>query len=260
MAHVQQMDKNLFGESVVDKSLAIIKEFEPPEGYWLAFSGGKDSVVLLRLAEMAGVKFEAHYSVTTIDPPELTRFIKREYPQVVWDMPDKSFFELCLSKGPPTTRGRWCCDALKEIGGMGRRVLLGVRAAESPRRSGYKIVNLCMKGGRKETVSPILHWSDDDVWSFIHSEKIPYCHLYDEGFKRLGCVLCPMQSKKMVQISKERWPRYWSMYRKVCDRVWENREHSHAKYPTPDAFWGWLMGGVALTDERQVELDFDEQE
>lgn len=42
--------------------------------------------------------------------------------------------------------------------------------------------------------------------------------------------------------------------------VWENREHSHAKYPTPDAFWGWLMGGVALTDERQVELDFDEQE
>lgn len=252
------LNKNLFGESVVDRSLAIIREFEPPDGYWLAFSGGKDSVVLLRLAEMAGVKFEAHYNVTTIDPPELTRFIKREYPQVIWDMPLRSFFELCKTDYPPTRKMRWCCRALKEGGGQGRRVLLGVRAAESVRRSRYKVVSLCLKGGRKERVAPMLHWSDDDVWSFIHSEGIPYCHLYDDGFKRLGCVICPMQTQAEKARSMEKWPRYWARMRAMCDLAWERYENIQRFGATKDEYWEWWISGVGMVDDRQEELEFGE--
>ncbi|HET6456314.1 MAG TPA: phosphoadenosine phosphosulfate reductase, partial [Armatimonadota bacterium] len=70
----------LFDKSLVDVAVERIRTFEPPEGYWLAFSGGKDSVVLKALADISGVKYEPHYSVTGIDPPELVRFIRDIHP------------------------------------------------------------------------------------------------------------------------------------------------------------------------------------
>ncbi len=56
----------------IDKvNLAIrrIKLHEPIEGYYVAFSGGKDSCVILDLVKRAGVKFDAHLNITTVDPP-----------------------------------------------------------------------------------------------------------------------------------------------------------------------------------------------
>ena len=67
-----------------------IKTFAPDEGYFVAFSGGKDSVVIKVLCELAGVPYEAHYSVTTVDPPELVRFIRKAYPDVIFDRPEMS--------------------------------------------------------------------------------------------------------------------------------------------------------------------------
>ena len=70
------MRVNFAGMSMVDQSIELMRHEErrcEDAGYWLAFSGGKDSIVLHRLAEMAGVKFDAHYGLTTIDPPELVQ-------------------------------------------------------------------------------------------------------------------------------------------------------------------------------------------
>ena len=65
----------------VQTAIGRLKAFEPKDRpYWLAFSGGKDSCVILELAKMAGGRFEAHYNCTSVDPPELVRFIKREQP------------------------------------------------------------------------------------------------------------------------------------------------------------------------------------
>lgn len=71
----------------VQGSIDRIKRFDPlsfsgKDSYYLAFSGGKDSVVCKALLEMAGVKYDAHYRVTSVDPPELVRFIKKEHPDV----------------------------------------------------------------------------------------------------------------------------------------------------------------------------------
>ena len=83
------IEKTLFGETVDKVEIAIkrLKQFEPPEGYFLAFSGGKDSIVIKKLADMAGVKYDAHYSNTTIDPPELIRFMRQNYKDVDWIQP-----------------------------------------------------------------------------------------------------------------------------------------------------------------------------
>ena len=71
----------------VQRSIDRLKGFEPEEGYFVAFSGGKDSQCIYHLCVLAGVKFDAHYSVTSVDPPELVRFIKDKYPDVSFDIP-----------------------------------------------------------------------------------------------------------------------------------------------------------------------------
>lgn len=67
------MQLTLDGRSPIDISIAILREFEPEEGYYLAFSGGKDSVALKHLCDLAGVRYDAHYSMTTVDPPRRSR-------------------------------------------------------------------------------------------------------------------------------------------------------------------------------------------
>jgi len=206
-AVIARMDADLFGDTPIDLSLAILREYEPPEGYWGAFSGGKDSVVLKRLVELAGVRCDWHYQVTTLDPPPLMEFIRDQHPDVAWEKPKKSFYRLVREgRGLPSRAARWCCSELKEVGGVGRVVITGVRAAESRKRSGYGVVQPCLRLN-KTFVVPILHWSTAQVWEFIRAEGLPYCSLYDEGWTRVGCCLCPFSSKQEIKEVMARWPR-----------------------------------------------------
>lgn len=133
----------------VNKSIQRLKSFEPEEGYYLAFSGGKDSVCCKALLEMAGCRYDATYRVTSVDPPELVRFIKNQHPDVKRDVPrypkdyrnEKlagkaiTMWNLIPEKlMPPTRVVRYCCEKLKESGGDGRVTVTGVRWAESSNR------------------------------------------------------------------------------------------------------------------------------
>ena len=136
---IHQLDIN--GRDKVDKAIMRLQAYCPPEGYYLAFSGGKDSCVIKALADMAGVKYDAHYSVASVDPPELVRFIKDEHPDVIFDYPrDRdgnviTMWNLIPKKSmPPTRIVRYCCAHLKEHGGGGRLKVTGVRWDESVRR------------------------------------------------------------------------------------------------------------------------------
>lgn len=231
---------DLFGKTAEDYSIDVIKEFEPPEGYYLAFSGGKDSCVLLELAKRAGVKYDAYYNVTTIDPPELVRFIRTEYPEVEFQYPKEAFFPAALKRGIPTRQARWCCDALKEWSGIGRRLLTGVRHAESRARSEYMFFSKCQRRN-KWFVNPIVRWSDVDVWAYIHGEDIPYCSLYDEGFSRIGCILCPCQRKSEKIKSMERWPHYWKKWEEIVKQHWAESESAQRVADSAEGFWLWWL-------------------
>jgi phosphoadenosine phosphosulfate reductase len=128
-------------EEKVKASIERLKAFEPEEGYYLAFSGGKDSVVCKALLDMAGCKYDATYRVTSVDPPELVRFIKEKHPDVKREVPRykdgsvATMWNLIPKKlMPPTRIARYCCEVLKEDGGDGRKAVTGVRWAESPSR------------------------------------------------------------------------------------------------------------------------------
>ena len=132
---------NIYGLDKVDQAIKRLQTYEPPEGYYLCFSGGKDSVVIKALADMASVKYDAHYNVTSVDPPELIRFIKDNHPDVIFEKPRDedgkqiTMWTLIPQKGiPPTRIARYCCEVLKEQGGEGRLCVTGVRWSESGRR------------------------------------------------------------------------------------------------------------------------------
>ena len=140
-------------ERKVEMAIQRLKSFEPPEGYYLCFSGGKDSQCIYHLAKMAGVKFDAHYAITSVDPPELVRFIKTHYPDVKMEAqhysdgkpehyyPDGRPKPITMwsligydHTMPPIRTFRYCCANLKEPGGVGRLAVTGVRWAESNNR------------------------------------------------------------------------------------------------------------------------------
>lgn len=221
-------------------------------GYYLAFSGGKDSQALLHIAQLAGVRYEGHMNLTSVDPPEVIRFLKRYYPEVELIRPKKSIYQIAVEKTLlPTQRVRWCCNEYKENAGAGKVTLIGIRHQESTRRAkrneveissrkfsgtlegfeqyreeklkkpqkgrpakGVNITNAtgertigCISGKESLLISPIIHWTEHDVWEFLNKVcQVPHCSLYDEGYHRIGCICCPMGNYRQKVKEMKRWP------------------------------------------------------
>ena len=241
----------------VQVAIERLRTFEPVEGYWLAFSGGKDSVTLKALADMAGVKYTAHYNRTTVDPPELERFIKEAHPDVEWTRPEKSMFQLILTQKywPPMRQQRWCCELLKEANGTGI-VVTGVRWAESARRAQRKMIEPCYRDKARTFLMPIIDWSNYDVWEFIRGYNVPYCSLYDEGFERLGCILCPMSGPVCAQRDIARWPKFANAYIRTFDKLIDVRAGmgKETSFKTGQELFDWWVTRREPKNKAQMVL------
>lgn len=200
---------------------------------------------MYHVLELAGVKFKTYFSPTTVDPPDVIRFIKTHYPQVTFIRPKKSMYALAVERGMlPSMRVRYCCAEYKENTGAGQCTTIGIRKAESARRARRHEVEIssrkfsgdldgldkyreefaesrkgrkaersadgmvkCINGKESLLISPIFDWTDKDVWEFLNDVvQVPHCKLYDEGQKRIGCVLCPMASYKQKVAEIHRYP------------------------------------------------------
>lgn len=128
--------KMLHSVGLLQKAEKIALNYDAENGYYLAFSGGKDSQDLFHMAQLAGVKFRGHMNLTSVDPPEVIRFVKKNYPEMELLKPGKSIFQIAVEKQIlPTMRVRWCCKEYKETAGAGKVTLIGIRKAESARRA-----------------------------------------------------------------------------------------------------------------------------
>lgn len=247
-------NKILHSIELLRKAERLAKSYDKENGYYLAFSGGKDSQCLYHMAKLAGVQFQAHMNLTSVDPPEVIRFVRKQYPDVLLAKPHDSIFNVAIRrKILPTRRVRWCCEEYKEMAGAGKVTLIGIRKAESVRRAkrneveinnrsfsgtldeledyrkqktakakqrkaqknggGVTIVNAdgervlgCIRGKESLLISPIIEWTDKEVWLFLNTLGIAHCELYDQGFNRIGCIICPMSSPKQRAKEMMRWP------------------------------------------------------
>lgn len=243
-------------EAKVEKAIATLQQYEKHaldfsnEGYFLAFSGGKDSCVLKHLANLASVRYAAYYNVTTIDPPELVRFIRSQHPDVRWNRPKVALLTLAAKNGLPLRRSRWCCRQYKELHGQGRVKLLGIRASESPQRAKrWSVFTRWKSKAGCFCLNPILYWTDENIWQFIKSEHIAVCSLYSEGFHRLGCVGCPMAGAGRRK-QFEKWPGYKREFQRAAQKFWDSTHYRESKrggatlcskFASGDEYFKWWL-------------------
>lgn len=277
-------DKINYSIELLRKSEKMALKMDPENGFYLAFSGGKDSQALYHIAQMAGVKFKAHMNLTSVDPPEVIRFVKKNYPDVELIKPKMSIYDMALKKHMvPTRLMRWCCAEFKEMSGGGKVTLIGIRNQESPRRSKRKEVSTQIKGTRTEEtfdqwsehkekmvacasgkdkilISPIINWTERDVWEFLNSNNIPHCSMYDEGYKRIGCILCPMSNRKQKIRDCKRFPhvrhKWIQTIQKLIDEGYINHNFQEAEF----GFNWWIseksFDEFYADEVLQMKLDF----
>ena len=141
----------------------------------VAYSGGKDSDVILELAKMSGIEYQAIYKNTTIDPPGTIKHAKENGVEI--RRPKESFFFLMMKAGYPNRFKRFCCSVLKEYKILDNCVM-GIRKCESVKRAKrYTEPTECrIFGGNKKNhvnaIYPILDWSDEDELEFIDRKSV----------------------------------------------------------------------------------------
>lgn len=264
----EQLTFTGFYEALIETSIRTLQAYAPEDGrpYYGAFSGGKDSVVIKELARLAEVPAKWHYNVTTLDPPELVQFIKREHTDVEFVRPAKTFVRLIATNGLPTRTCRWCCRALKESRTpQGARLILGIRAAESASRSANWQTFTHHRRTGDYAVCPILHWRDADVWRFIRERSLPYCHLYDDGHYRLGCILCPMARPDKRRRDVERYPSMTRQVYEAGNAYFEERQaagstaRTYREFADFASFWTWWLSDEPMPgkeEDCQGQLEF----
>lgn len=244
------MQGDLFDHTLDETAIKAIRLLSPKDApLWVAFSGGKDSVVVLDLVRRAGVDHVVHYGVTTVDPPEVLRFMKQHYPDVIWDRAGTTMFREIARKGLPLRAVRWCCEIFKE--GQGKPVVAtGVRWEESSKRATRRLFEPCNRNKRKHYLNPIIAWTATDVWGYIRERELSYCSLYDEGFRRIGCVGCPFE--RQVERSQARWPRIWANYKRAAQRWWDKCETKNPGQTFEDFWQTWCDRDGSWKDEDEI--------
>ena len=259
-------------------------------------SGGKDSAVICKLAENAGIPFEIIHSHTTADAPPTVYHVRKRakmyegkgikytilhpmykgYPTSMWKL-------IPLKKIPPTRLARYCCEVLKEQGGRDRFIATGVRWDESNTRKnnrgafevlGTKKASLILNNDNdedrrlfeacqlkgKRVCNPIIDWKWNDVWDYLHEQKVEVNPLYCEGWKRVGCVGCPLAGKNRYS-EFARFPKFKDMYINAFDRMLKVRKEQGKDDTTDswtdaqDVFHWWMEDGVLPN-----QIGFDDYE
>lgn len=185
----------------IDFAIKLLRSIPQDGPIEVSYSTGKDSDVILELAKMAEIPFEAIYKNTTVDPPGSIAHAKEVGATIV--QPKKSMLQIIEEKGWPSRWARFCCEHLKEYK-IHDRAIQGIRRCESTARSKrYHEPEICRVYNKKEKARiylPILEWTDADVAQFIKDRGIkchPYYYDANGNFcvsRRVGCIGCPLRS------------------------------------------------------------------
>jgi phosphoadenosine phosphosulfate reductase len=231
----------------------------------VGFSGGKDSLATYLVVEKAlGMSPPLFFVDTGLELPETLQHIKefagQRNAKIISDAAGDQFWESVDVFGPPARDFRWCCKVLKlgpaaqtiaeELGGsslsfMGQRKLESFQRSIEPRVTS----NPWVPG--QTSANPIQNWNALEVWLYIFRENVPFNPLYNKGYHRMGCYLCPSSPLAEFASLKETHP---DLHGRWDDKL--NEWAEKLEYPPEWAsygFWRWkkLPNGQMLLIESE---------
>lgn len=245
--------------------------------FYVAFSGGKDSVVTLDLVQRAlpHNSFKVLFGDTGMEFPDTYKTVE-EVKKVCAEgeiefLTSRSQYEpdYTWSKfGPPATVHRWCCsvhktspqiivlrDALGKPDFTGM-AFIGVRASESLSRSEYDYVSLGEKHKGQYSCNPILEWNSAELYAYIYLRQLYLNEAYKKGNRRAGCLVCPRAAERNEYMTRICYP---AQFNALMDKVRDMYSHN---FRTEDKLEEFIRNGgwKARKNGRDLPLKIDYKE
>ncbi len=218
--------------------------------FYVAFSGGKDSVVTFDIVRKAipHNEFKVLFGNTGMEFPDTYKLIetikemcKKEGIDFITSCSHLNPLDTWKQFGPPSSVTRWCCSVhktapqillLREITkkqnftGM---AFVGVRAAESIARSDYDYIGVGEKHKGQLSCNPILEWNSAELYTYIYSENLPLNEAYKKGNSRAGCLVCPNVSEKNSFFRRSCYREEYDKYIAIIRNSYEDKFPSDAR-------------------------------
>ena len=207
------------------------------DGAYIAFSGGKDSVLLLDLCHRTlPLSVPVVFSDTDMELPdtyEMWKTIQERYPERTFLLAKAPVpaLENWKTFGPPSQTIRWCCTIHKSTpaiiklrefydkSSIRTQALVGVRNDESFRRSTYEDVSDSVKNTSQVNTQVIREWSAHELWLFTLAKDLPINHAYRKGLTRVGCILCPESSERHIWFVNKLYPEKVALFNNIITKV-----------------------------------------
>lgn len=263
--------------SVIEESTIkkIVNEYEKYKKkldiFHVAYSGGKDSAVLLDLVKRAlpqgsfvvifgdtGMEFPDTYEAVAETQKQCAKegipfYVSHSHldPQESWQL-----------FGPPARVLRWCCSVhksvpqtlkMREITGKDDYVgmdFVGVRAHESIARSKYSYENFGKKQKGQYSFNPILEWTSAEIWLYIFHNQLNINNTYKKGNSRAGCLLCPMGGGVVNYFRRQAYPQEIEKYIGYISDSYPETDPDMIKSYIANGGWGARTNGRELSDNK----------
>ena len=265
----QETIKKIYNDYVQYKNIVDV--------FYVAFSGGKDSIVTLDLVQRAlpHNEFKVLFGDTGMEFPDTYKTIEtiKDY---CFD--EKISFLTAQSKqppsqtwklfGPPAVTMRWCCSVhkttpqimlLREIlnkqnfTGM---AFTGIRGDESVTRNEYDSISYGGKHSGQYSCHPILEWNTAELFLYIFANNLPFNETYKKGNSRAGCLVCPMSQGKHDYMKYMNYPSETKSFVETIISTSGKKNYTKEDYDrlVEDGYWRSRKSGRELNFGRDKHI------
>lgn len=252
-ANVNHMEKISRDAANVIKGIVSRKQYRDLPVH-VSFSGGKDSLVVLDLTinVLRDREVRAFFLNTGIEFPETVEFARNFCSSRGIELKESAagdaFWENLERFGPPAKDMRWCCKVCKlapanrlidESSSEGQVCLTvdGKRRYESFSRASISASEKNPFVPTQLNIFPIRDWRAIEVWLYIYGKKLEYNPLYDLGFERVGCYLCPASLSAEYQLFSRLHPDLHARWHAYLLK-WASKKGFPGSF-VEQGFWRW---------------------